>query len=315
MVHVLTGPDHLSALATLSAVSDCWTSFFMGVRWGLGHSTGLLLVGVVLILRDYSQHSNGDDGSDDNDEDVIDMPDSVSHFFESLVGFFMLFLGIYGFRRALRLRHEYQGRIPLSSEIEDVDDDDDEDGVTPVEIIEKRTHYHDDPHHRHEATLDTLVDMVVSDTPSRQQSTSVDAERHGHTMMNAIELSGSTRRDRRGWCGMELFDASRRFSAKSMAVLAGVIHGLAGPGGVLGVIPAVQLHDWKLATIYLGCFCISSTITMGCFACFYGLFSSTVGRRTHLEFHIHCFSSSLSILVGITWLVLLSLGKLEDVFP
>ena len=45
IVHVLTGPDHLSAIATLSAnVGHTGAAFGLGVRWGLGHSTGLLLV-------------------------------------------------------------------------------------------------------------------------------------------------------------------------------------------------------------------------------------------------------------------------------
>jgi len=40
ILHVLTGPDHLSALATLSAnVGQC-RAFGLGVRWGLGHSAG-----------------------------------------------------------------------------------------------------------------------------------------------------------------------------------------------------------------------------------------------------------------------------------
>ena len=33
-----------------------------------------------------------------------------------------------------------------------------------------------------------------------------------------------------------------------------------------------------------------------------------------VEFWIRCFSASLSVLVGVVWLVLLSMGKLEDVF-
>jgi len=40
--------------------------------------------------------------------------------------------------------------------------------------------------------------------------------------------------------------------------------------GILGVIPAAQLRDAKLASLYLGAFCLISTIVVGGFAAFYG---------------------------------------------
>lgn len=93
-VHVLTGPDHLSALATLSAnVRSVLQAFCLGVRWGLGHSTGLLIVGIVFILLSRT-----------SDQDTVSVPDRLSHFFESLVGVFMILLGLYGMRRALQKR-------------------------------------------------------------------------------------------------------------------------------------------------------------------------------------------------------------------
>ena len=49
IIHVLTGPDHLSALSTLSAnIGNC-KAFNLGIRWGLGHSTGLVIVAVIII--------------------------------------------------------------------------------------------------------------------------------------------------------------------------------------------------------------------------------------------------------------------------
>mmetsp|Transcript_21974 Transcript_21974/g.51735 ORF Transcript_21974/g.51735 Transcript_21974/m.51735 type:complete len:120 (-) Transcript_21974:43-402(-) len=119
-----------------------------------------------------------------------------------------------------------------------------------------------------------------------------------------------------------------------MALGAGIVHGLAGPGGVLGVIPAVQMHDARLASIYLFFFCLTSTLTMGLFASLYGTCSSrlagprnagddqvqldphsTVETSSARAFWIEALSASLSIVVGILWLGLLSVGKLEDVFP
>jgi hypothetical protein len=120
--------------------------------------------------------------------------------------------------------------------------------------------------------------------------------------------------DSRSYCSC-LSRMSDRVSAGVAALVMGVIHGLAGPGGVLGVIPAVQLHDWKLAVLYLGTFCFISTLVMGAFATIYGTLSSKMaGSAARREFWIAMFSSCLSIVVGIVWLVLSPMGKLEDVF-
>lgn len=50
ILHVLTGPDHLGALVTLSANVETFKAFIVGVGWGIGHSFGLLLVGTILLL-------------------------------------------------------------------------------------------------------------------------------------------------------------------------------------------------------------------------------------------------------------------------
>ena len=48
VVHVLSGPDHISAIATLS-VGSSWGAFWLGVRWGCGHSTGLIIMASCML--------------------------------------------------------------------------------------------------------------------------------------------------------------------------------------------------------------------------------------------------------------------------
>jgi len=54
LFHVLARPDHLSALATLTAmhISDdhmwCY-SFLLGITWGFGHSISTIIVGSIII--------------------------------------------------------------------------------------------------------------------------------------------------------------------------------------------------------------------------------------------------------------------------
>lgn len=48
-IHVLSGPDHLAAIAPI-AVADPARSWRSGTRWGIGHTAGVLGVGVLALL-------------------------------------------------------------------------------------------------------------------------------------------------------------------------------------------------------------------------------------------------------------------------
>jgi hypothetical protein len=129
---VLTGPDHLSAIATLSAnVGSFKEAFPLGVRWGLGHSTGLLLVGIVLIVLSRKIK-----------EDTVNVPDQLTVFFESLVGIFMLLLGGYGIRRAWNKRPNVysDGGVPMQQDVESSTPDNA--GVTRPNDGESYHHHH-----------------------------------------------------------------------------------------------------------------------------------------------------------------------------
>ena len=97
-LHVLSGPDHLAAIAPLAADSrrSSWRS---GFQWGVGHTSGVLLVGVaILLLRGM-------------------LPlDGLSSFSERIVGVALIGVGLWGLRRAARARlhlhaHQHDGSV------------------------------------------------------------------------------------------------------------------------------------------------------------------------------------------------------------
>lgn len=84
-VHVVTGVDHLAALLPLS-VGRGWRAFGTGVRWGLGHGAGVLLVGALAVLL----------------RERLDL-DLVGNWGERAVGVLLIVIGVLALRRALRL--------------------------------------------------------------------------------------------------------------------------------------------------------------------------------------------------------------------
>lgn len=48
LLHVFSGPDHLAAVAPLTADRD--RSWRTGLQWGLGHTAGVLLIAALLLI-------------------------------------------------------------------------------------------------------------------------------------------------------------------------------------------------------------------------------------------------------------------------
>jgi len=96
LIHVLTGPDHLTAIAPL-AVRRPKAAWIPGVRWGLGHSSGVAVVGLLALwLRNK-------------------LPvDLMSSWGDRIVGVVLFGIGLWALRRALKHNvhaheHEHHG--------------------------------------------------------------------------------------------------------------------------------------------------------------------------------------------------------------
>jgi hypothetical protein len=84
-LHVLSGPDHLAAVAPL-AIEQQRSHWRPGLNWGMGHTGGVLLVGVLAVLfREF-------------------LPlEWLSAWGERMVGVVLIGIGVWGWRRAARL--------------------------------------------------------------------------------------------------------------------------------------------------------------------------------------------------------------------
>jgi len=81
-LHVLAGPDHLAAVAPLVADDDR-VGWRAGFSWGLGHTAGVLLVGILLVTL----------------REVLPIA-ALSAWSERLVGAALLAVGVWGLWRA-----------------------------------------------------------------------------------------------------------------------------------------------------------------------------------------------------------------------
>jgi hypothetical protein len=98
MVHVFSGPDHLAAVAPLSldaaASGDAGKEFSprkwqravtVGFRWGLGHSSGVLFIGLLALLF----------------REILPVQ-AISSWGEKAVGVMLMVVGFWGLRKCLK---------------------------------------------------------------------------------------------------------------------------------------------------------------------------------------------------------------------
>ena len=114
LVHVLSGPDHLAAVAPL-AIESRDRKWVAGLLWGFGHTGGVVLVGGLFLLLRH----------------LLPPIQLISAWGDRVVGAVLIGIGIWGFYRASRIvveGHHHAG------------------GSTHAHL---HLHHHDDNDHRH----------------------------------------------------------------------------------------------------------------------------------------------------------------------
>ncbi len=85
--HVLSGPDHLAAVAPI-AIADRRRGWIAGWTWGIGHASGVVVVAVVAVLL----------------RDLLPSIDVISAWSERLVGGALIAVGLWALRRSARVQ-------------------------------------------------------------------------------------------------------------------------------------------------------------------------------------------------------------------
>lgn len=85
-LHVVSGPDHLAAIAPLAAETQN-SSWRIGFKWGIGHSTGMVLIGSLLIFF----------------RTLLPL-ETISLYSERLIGFILILIGIWGLQKVFRMK-------------------------------------------------------------------------------------------------------------------------------------------------------------------------------------------------------------------
>ena len=99
LVHVLSGPDHLAAVAPLAA-ADRARGWVAGWTWGIGHASGVVVVALLAVVL----------------RDLLPPIDVLSAWSERIVGAALITLGIWALRHSLRLERTPHAHGTLSHE-------------------------------------------------------------------------------------------------------------------------------------------------------------------------------------------------------
>ncbi len=89
-IHVFTGPDHLAAVLPF-VVDYKGKAWKIGMSWGVGHLAGMLLIGVLFMLFNK----------------LLPL-EQFSHYSEVLVGFILVFIGVWSVYRVRNSKTKHQ---------------------------------------------------------------------------------------------------------------------------------------------------------------------------------------------------------------
>ncbi|RLN36903.1 hypothetical protein BBJ28_00008123 [Nothophytophthora sp. Chile5] len=272
-----------------------WRAFALGVRWGCGHCIGLIVMALIFFAagRKVNLHSLGG-------------------YLNYVVGVFMVALGVW---TAVHVRKKYlrqvkEGSMEQLSSVEVAAGSNGHEDASSHSSREERSH-------SNRSSRGATSTNVVQLTPLSQRLASLSTSSDNGVATSLPSSSRSKERtlEETPCSPSSSFQLVINPEQEITALLVGIVHGFAGPGGILGVLPAVVLNNWGKSVAYLGSFCVSTIFTMGVFAALYGEVTGRLGGNSLLiEFRLGICSASFSFIVGLAWIGLQATGQMSKIF-
>ncbi len=91
VAHVVTGPDHLAAVTPL-AIDSRKKSWAVGLSWGIGHTIGMLLIGMLFVLF----------------KEILPI-EAIAVYSDKVIGFLLIGIGTWSIIR-IYIRHSHGNR-------------------------------------------------------------------------------------------------------------------------------------------------------------------------------------------------------------
>lgn len=287
VLHVLSGPDHLAAVLPF-AVRGRRQALRVGATWGLGHGLGVLLLGAVAVALRSTLHV-----------------EAISGAAEVIVGVMLMVLGAWAIRRSRWVEvHAHEHAHDL-------------DPVHDAHHVHATAAGHDHAHdHPHSTPPDTPTDRTAPAPRSREGDAhrgdegGADRQQVGGADVSPGHASHAPRipgRTRRGHHLVRTphvhvhvhVGAGRDRHQHPHSILGfGLVHGLAGAGHLLGVLPSLAMGQGA-AVAYLGAFLGGGLAAMSAFA----FLAGRVVRDEAWVPRALGLAGATSMVIGAAWIV------------
>ena len=295
VAHVATGPDHLAAVTPL-AIDSRKKSWIIGFSWGLGHTSGMLLIGALFIVF----------------KEFLPI-EAISRHSDTVIGFMLIGIGSWALARLYRRHshgyiphahfhtkpflyphiHKHTHPVPLVFE-------------EPVDHLHSHDHKHnpdDHSHSSHDHPHDQYVPFFDPHVQIHDRHAHIHHD-HSHHHDFGPELQNEHLPNHLPDFGHGHSHTGKVKQNAFSAFLIGTVHGFAGFSHLFALLPSLALPTLWASVIYVVAFATGTILTMISFAFILGIVAHRSEVRDKQVF-LKWFALAgalLAIAIGVLWI-------------